>query len=142
MLAACALALSASIAGAQRIERLSDGSVAPGASRAPADASRLSTLAPELHPDLKARVQVACDSAQRIALSDFDWKGRVRHVGIAEEDARVFWDVRIVPDSARAAEIRYRVDAASGGILSINELPSPSRTRRSPAAARPRRTRE
>jgi uncharacterized membrane protein YkoI len=65
---------------------------------------------------------VSGDSAQRIALNDFDWRGRVSSVEVDEDDARIYWDVKIVPDSAAETIVRYRVDATSGGILGIREF--------------------
>ena len=87
-----------------------------------ADVSRLATRIPGVEADQKPRVQVSGDSAQRIAMNDFDWRGRVSSVEIDEEDARLFWDVKIVPDTSQRTIIRYRVDAASGGILGIKEF--------------------
>ena len=86
------------------------------------DASRLSTRIPGVDAALRARVQVSGDSAQRIAMSDFDWRGRVSSVEIDEEDTRVYWDVKIVPDSSAQTIVRYRVDAGTGGILDIREF--------------------
>lgn len=43
-------------------------------------------------------------------------------IEIDEEDARLYWDVKIIPDSVRRTIVRYRVDAVSGGILSIREF--------------------
>jgi uncharacterized membrane protein YkoI len=86
------------------------------------DASRLATRIPGMDAELRARVRVTGDSAQRIALDDFHWKGRVSSVEIDEEDARTYWDVKIVPDSSHQTIIRYRVDALSGGIMSIKEF--------------------
>ena len=105
---------------AQRVARESDGALARPASRA--DASRLFARVPGLSDEIRARVRVSADSAQRIALSDFDWRGRVNSVEFDEEDSRLYWDVKIVPDSIPHTIVRYRVDAISGGILSIREF--------------------
>lgn len=86
---------------------------------ASADPLRLATRIPGVDAALQARLQVGGDSAQRIAMNDFEWKGRVSSVEIDEEDARVFWDVKIVPDTGRQTIVRYRVDATNGGIVSI-----------------------
>lgn len=91
-------------------------------SKARADATRLSTRIPGVDGELRARVRVGGDSAQRIALSDFGWRGRVSSVEIDEEDSRVFWDVKIVPDTNVRTIVRYRVDAGTGGIMSIKEF--------------------
>lgn len=86
------------------------------------DASRLATRIPGVEPELRGRVMVGGDSAQRIAIADFDWRGRVISVEFDHENDRLFWDVKIVPDSTRQTIVRYRVDAASGGILGIREF--------------------
>jgi uncharacterized membrane protein YkoI len=86
------------------------------------DATRLAPRIPGLLPEVQARMRVGGDSAQRIALSDFDWRGRVSSVEFDEADARMYWDVKIVPDSTRATIVRYRVDATTGGILDIREF--------------------
>jgi uncharacterized membrane protein YkoI len=86
------------------------------------DASRLSPFIPGLSPELRARLRVSGDSAQRIALDDFDWRGRVSSVEVDEQDARLFWDVKIVPDSTRGTIVRYRIDATNGGVLDIREF--------------------
>jgi len=86
------------------------------------DAARLAPRIPGIGPDVKARIRVSGDSAQRIAMNDFEWRGRVSSVEIDEEDARLFWDVKIVPDSTRETIVRYRVNATSGGILDIKEF--------------------
>lgn len=86
------------------------------------DPARLSSRIPGLTAEYAGRVRVGGDSAQRIAISDFAWRGRVTSVEIDEEDARVYWDVKIVPDSLERTIVRYRVDAVSGGILSIREF--------------------
>ena len=87
-----------------------------------ADPSRLSSRVPGLTAEYAGRVRVGGDSAQRIAISDFAWRGRVSSVEIDEEDSRVYWDVKIVPDSNQQTIVRYRVDAWSGGILGIREF--------------------
>ena len=86
------------------------------------DATRLATRIPDVDAELRPRVRVTGDSAQRIALNDFDWRGRVTSVEIDEEDARTYWDVKIVPDSSHQTIVRYRVDALSGGIMNIKEF--------------------
>jgi uncharacterized membrane protein YkoI len=86
------------------------------------DASRLTTRIPGVSAEYAARVRIGGDSAQRIALGDFAWRGRVTSIEIDEEDARVYWDVKIVPDSSQQTIVRYRVDASSGGILGIREF--------------------
>ena len=43
-------------------------------------------------------------------------------IEIDEEDSRVFWDVKILPDANLQTIVRYRVDAANGGIMSIKEF--------------------
>ena len=118
--AALALIVQAKPAEAQRVVRQSDGSIARAYARA--DAARLFARLPGLSPELRARIRVSGDSAQRIALSDFEWKGRVNSIEIDEEDSRLYWDVKIVPDSIARTIVRYRVDAVSGGILSIREF--------------------
>jgi uncharacterized membrane protein YkoI len=105
---------------AQGVVRQSDGSISR--SHARGDAARLFARLPGLSSDLRARIRVSGDSAQRIALSDFEWKGRVNSVEIDEEDTRLYWDVKIVPDSIARTIVRYRVDAVTGGILSIREF--------------------
>lgn len=110
----------ASRSEAQGVVRNSDGSVARPAPRV--DATRLFSRLPGLSAELKARIRVTADSAQRIALGDFEWRGRVNSVEIDEEDSRLYWDVKIVPDSLERTIVRYRVDAVNGGILSIREF--------------------
>lgn len=114
--------LAAGNASAQRPRvTISGGEVA--SSRAlRRDASRLAPSIPGLPPELRARLRVGGDSAQRIALHDFDWRGRVSSVEVDEQDARFFWDVKIVPDSTRGTIVRYRIDATNGGILDIREF--------------------
>jgi uncharacterized membrane protein YkoI len=103
---------------AQRTQAVSDGDV----SRARADRARLAAVIPGVDPQWRPRVRVEGDSAQRLAMAHFDWRGRVSSVEIDEEGSRLYWDVKIVPDSTRETIVRYRVDAASGGILSIKEF--------------------
>lgn len=86
------------------------------------DSTRLSTRIPGVAEELRGRVRVSGDSAQRIALTDFDSRGRVSSVEIDEEDSRVFWDVKIIPDSSRQTIVRYRIDAGTGGIIGIKEF--------------------
>jgi uncharacterized membrane protein YkoI len=90
-------------------------------------ASRMATRIPGVSADQKARLRVGGDSAQRIALADFAWKGRVVSVEIDEQDTRLFWDVKIEPDANPRAILRYRVDATNGGILGIREFPNVGR---------------
>jgi uncharacterized membrane protein YkoI len=87
-----------------------------------ADLSRLSSRIPGVDAETRARIRVSGDSAQRIAIADYDWKGRVHSVEVDEEDSRLFWDVKIIPDTSSQTIVRYRVDAATGGILSIREF--------------------
>jgi hypothetical protein len=105
---------------AQSVVRQSDGALER--TTALVDASRLFARIPGTSAELRARIRVNGDSAQRIALSDFEWRGRVNSVEIDEEDSRLYWDVKIVPDSVARTIVRYRVDAVSGGILSIREF--------------------
>ncbi|HEU4996641.1 MAG TPA: hypothetical protein VFT29_17615 [Gemmatimonadaceae bacterium] len=86
------------------------------------DRTRLASRIPGVEPERRARVLVQGDSAQRLAMNDFEWRGRVSSLEIDEEDARVFWDVKIVPDSNQKMIVRYRVDASTGGILDIKEF--------------------
>lgn len=114
--------LSGETALAQRARvTISGGDVASsGALRR--DASRLAPKIPGVTAELRARLRVSGDSAQRIALDDFNWLGRVSSVEVDEQDARLFWDVKIVPDSTRTTIVRYRIDATNGGILDIREF--------------------
>lgn len=108
-------------AHAQRTRvNVSDGDVTTV--RVVVDPARLAPSIPGVPGETLARVRVRGDSAQRIALDDFGWRGRVASLEIDEEDARVFWDVKIIPDARRGTLIRYRVDAASGGIIEIKEF--------------------
>jgi hypothetical protein len=86
------------------------------------EVARLATRIPGVDADRRWRIQVSGDSAQRVAMNDFGWTGRVSSVEIDEEDSRVFWDIKIVPDTSQQMIVRYRVDAASGGILGIKEF--------------------
>jgi uncharacterized membrane protein YkoI len=86
------------------------------------DDSRLSTRIPGVDLQQRDNVHVSGDSAQRIAMADYGWRGRVLSVEVDEDDARVFWDVKIVPDSSRDTVVRYRVDAGNGGILGVREF--------------------
>ena len=86
------------------------------------DLTRLAPHIPGLAPDVQARLRISGDSAQRIALHDFDWRGRVSSIEVDAEDAHVFWDVKIVPDSTVGTIVRYRVDGKTGGILEIREF--------------------
>ena len=108
-----------------------------------ADRTRFAPRVPGLTPELAARLKVDADSAQRIALDDFDWRGRVGSIEVDEEDARLYWDVKIVPDSTSGTILRYRVDAVSGGILGIREFTgvrglARAKTSRVPGSNRPR----
>jgi uncharacterized membrane protein YkoI len=86
------------------------------------DLARLAPHIPGLSPELRARLRISGDSAQRIALHDFDWRGRVSSIEVDADDARAFWDVKIVPDSTIGTIVRYRVDGNTGGILEIREF--------------------
>jgi uncharacterized membrane protein YkoI len=87
-----------------------------------AETSRLTTRIPGVDDAQRARVRVSGDSAQRIAMDDLQWRGRVTSVEVDEEDARLYWDVKIVPDNAPQTIVRYRVDAGTGAILGIREF--------------------
>lgn len=91
--------------------------------------TRTTRRIPAVPEEHKARLRVGGDSAQRIALADFAWRGRVLSVEIDEQDARLFWEVRIEPDVPPRAMIRYRVDATNGGILGITEVAKAGRRR-------------
>ena len=58
-----------------QIVRESAGDVSGGGGKA--DASRLASRVPGVSWEFRSRVRVGGDSAQRIALADFDWHGRV-----------------------------------------------------------------
>jgi uncharacterized membrane protein YkoI len=90
-------------------------------SRPQIDEGRLARRIPGIDAQ-HGSVRVGGDSAQRIAMADYEWRGRVTSVEFDEEDARSFWDVKIVPDSSRGTLVRYRIDASSGGILDIREF--------------------
>jgi uncharacterized membrane protein YkoI len=122
MIARPALALLlglASAVAAQARVRVASGEVA-GSARL--DEHRLATRIPGVDPALRDNVHVSGDSAQRIAMSDYGWRGRVLSVEVDHDDARVFWDVKVLPDSARDTVVRYRIDAANGGILDVREF--------------------
>ena len=123
------LVMTARRASAQRV-MVSKGEVSrPGR----VDTTRLVSRIPGVEDELRARMRVSGDSAQRIAMHDFEWKGRVSSVEIDEDDARVYWDVKIVPDTSAQMIVRYRVDATNGGILSIKEFTGiPGLARRRP----------
>ena len=91
--------------------------------------SRMAARIPGVSEEHRARLRVGGDSAQRIALGDFAWKGRVVSIEIDEQDARLFWDVKIEPDATPRTIVRYRVDATNGGILGIKEFPGAGRRR-------------
>lgn len=113
--------LVTSPAGAQRTRvNVSNGDVALAPRRG--DIGRLAPRIPGIAAELAARIRVGGDSAQRIALEDFGWNGRVSSLELDEEDTRLFWDVKIVPDATRETLVRYRVDATSGGIIEIKEF--------------------
>jgi hypothetical protein len=120
VLAALALVALASRSEAQTTARVFGGEVSRTGARA--DAARLATRIPGVEGEQRTRIQVSGDSAQRLAMNDFGWNGRVSSVEFDEEDARLFWDVKIVPDTSQKTIIRYRVDAATGGILGIKEF--------------------
>lgn len=114
--------LAAQDARAQRTRvSVSGGEVASKASFR-RETWRLAAHVPGLAADVRARLRISGDSAQRIALDDFGWRGRVSSLEIDEQDARLFWDVKIVPDSTRGTIVRYRIDGATGGILDIREF--------------------
>ena len=120
VLAALAVLVSTP-AGAQRTRvNVSNGDVALAPTRG--NAARLAPRIPGIAPDLAARIRVGGDSAQRIALEDFGWKGRVSSLELDEQDARLFWDVKVVPDATRETLMRYRVDATTGRIMEIKEF--------------------
>lgn len=122
LLALALVTLAGDRAGAQRTRvTTSPGEVALRDAARPTP-PRLAPRIPGIGSELAARVRISGDSAQRIAMNDFEWRGRVSSVEIDEEDTRLFWDVKIVPDSTRGTLVRYRVDASSGGILGIREF--------------------
>ena len=119
VLAALAVLVTRPAAAQRTRVNVSNGDVSVAPAR---DAARLAPRIPGIAPELAARIRVGGDSAQRIALEDFGWKGRVSSLELDEEDARLFWDVKVVPDATRETLVRYRVDATSGGILEIKEF--------------------
>jgi uncharacterized membrane protein YkoI len=116
------ITLAAADATAQRTRVTNSGGDVASGRALRNDATRLAPRIPGVSVELRDRLRVSGDSAQRIALDDFDWRGRVSSVEIDEQDARVFWDVKIVPDSTRGTIVRYRIDGMSGGILDIREF--------------------
>jgi uncharacterized membrane protein YkoI len=98
----------------------SGGEVSRGSARV--DVTRLSSRVRGVDAALREQIHVSGDSAQRIAMSDFEWRGKVSLIEFDEADARVFWDVKIVPDTSQETIVRYRVDATNGGILDIKEF--------------------
>ena len=118
------LAFALLVGAALPLAAQSSTSVSGGeVSRAPRmDTRRLSTRVPQPDPQHQGRVRISGDSAQRLAMHDFEWRGRVLSVELDEGDERMYWDVKIVPDSAPRTVLRYRVDAASAGILGIREF--------------------
>jgi hypothetical protein len=133
LLLAFALLASAELAEAQSKMYVSSGDV----TRNIGDRARLASRIPGVDPDRRARVRVEGDSAQRLAMNDFEWRGRVSSVEIDEEDARVFWDVKIVPDTNPDMIVRYRVDASTGGILDIKEFHGIRALTRAPKPKKP-----
>ena len=105
---------------AQTRMRFSGGEVSRSSARV--DVTRLSTRVPGVDGGLRDQIHVSGDSAQRIAMNDFEWRGKVSSIEFDEADARVFWDVKIVPDTSQQTIVRYRVDATNGGILDIKEF--------------------
>jgi uncharacterized membrane protein YkoI len=105
---------------AQTKYRIAGGEVSRSSERV--DVTRLSTRIPGMDASHREHVHVSGDSAQRIAMGDFDWRGSVSSIEFDDQDARVFWDVKIVPDSSLQTIIRYRIDATNGGILDIKEF--------------------
>lgn len=91
--------------------------------------SRTTRRIPGVPYEYKDRLRVGGDSAQRTALADFGWKGRVISLEFDDQDARIFWDVKIEPDANTRTIIRYRVDATNGGIIGIKEFPGAGRRR-------------
>lgn len=118
----CAVALMMALALATRVDAQRTRITVSGGDVSRVDTGRLSSRIPGVEDELRGRVRVSGDSAQRIALTDFDWRGRVSSVEIDEEDTRVFWDVKIIPDTSRQTIVRYRIDAGSGGIIGIREF--------------------
>jgi len=114
------LAFAAAPLGAQARVTFSGGEVG-GAPRA-VDVRRLAERVPVPDATRRERARVSGDSAQRVAMHDFDWRGRVVSVELDEDAERVYWDVKIVPDTAPRTVLRYRVDAGTAGILGIREF--------------------
>ena len=110
----------ASRSDAQTQMRFSGGEVSRSSARV--DITRLSTRIPGVDGARREQIHVTGDSAQRIAMNDFAWRGKVSSIEFDEADARVFWDVKIVPDTSQQTIVRYRVDATNGGILDIKEF--------------------
>lgn len=115
------LSVAATVEAQQQRVTVSGGDVARR-NTARAEAARLYDRIPAVDEEMRRRIRVSGDSAQRLAMRDYDWKGRVNSVEIDEEDSRLFWDVKIIPDTSNQTIVRYRVDAVSGGILSIREF--------------------
>jgi uncharacterized membrane protein YkoI len=105
---------------AQTRVRVSGGEVSRTSARV--DVARLSARIPGVDSGRREQIHVSGDSAQRIAMNDFAWRGSVTSVEFDEQDARVFWDVKILPDTSQQTIIRYRIDATNGGILDIKEF--------------------
>ena len=105
---------------AQTKMHFSGGDVSRSSTRV--DVTRLSPRVPGVDGGRREQVHVSGDSAQRIAMNDFEWRGKVSSIEFDAADARVFWDVKIVPDTSQMTIIRYRVDATNGGILDIKEF--------------------
>jgi hypothetical protein len=114
------LAVMSAPTAAQKKVAQSGGEVALHAARA--NAARLTDRVSGADSAQLARIQVGGDSAQRIAMHDYAWRGRVRSVEFDSADSRVFWDVKIVPDGSPTTVVRYRVDALVGGIMDIREF--------------------
>lgn len=112
--------LAAMAAYAQTKVNVSGGDVTSSARRG--DAGRLTRRITGSDPQQLERSRVSGDSAQRIAMTDYEWRGRVMSVEFDSADSRVFWDVKIIPDSSTTTIVRYRVDAGGGGILDIREF--------------------
>ncbi len=115
------LLLLAAPIGAQTKTHVSGGEVSFDR-LAHVDAARLARRFSGADSAQLARLPVGGDSAQRIAMADYDWRGRVMSVEFDSADARAFWDVKIVPDSSDQTIVRYRVDATRGGIMDVREF--------------------
>ncbi|HEY8176594.1 MAG TPA: PepSY domain-containing protein [Gemmatimonadaceae bacterium] len=105
---------------AQTSMRVSGGEVSRSSARV--DVARLAARIPGIDGGRREQIHVSGDSAQRIAMNDFEWHGSVTSIEFDEQDARVFWDVKIVPDTSQQTIVRYRIDATNGGILDIKEF--------------------